>query len=181
MIWSCRHGITAPASFGTTNPAAPFGARGACPRTSTCFSSIDSLSEGTMNSDGRSRRRELVEEAYDLQVKAGLMASRIPFVGYYHFPDPDLSHPTPPHPTPLPLFICACNLLVRNHDFTILSLFPPNSFTFTSTRRQRAAQYGAFGLGSAIFAHRTWPTFQSVYAHRFAPPSGLFFCSLRSE
>ena len=28
-----------------------------------------------MNSDGRSRRRELVEEAYDLQVKAGLMAS----------------------------------------------------------------------------------------------------------
>jgi hypothetical protein len=29
-----------------------------------------------MNSDGRSRRRELVEEAYHLQVKAGLMASR---------------------------------------------------------------------------------------------------------
>jgi hypothetical protein len=37
----------------------------------------------TMNSDGRSRRRELVEEAYNLQVKAGLMASRIPF-RYYH-------------------------------------------------------------------------------------------------
>jgi hypothetical protein len=35
-----------------------------------------------MSSDGRSRRRELVEEAYNLQVKAGLMASRIPF-GYY--------------------------------------------------------------------------------------------------
>jgi len=50
-----------------------------------------------MSSDGRSRRRELVEEAYNLQVKAGLMS---------------------------------------------------------------AAQYGAFGLGSAIFAHRTWPTFQ---------------------
>jgi hypothetical protein len=32
-----------------------------------------------MSSDGRSRRRELVEEAYSLQVKAGLMASRIPF------------------------------------------------------------------------------------------------------
>jgi len=30
-----------------------------------------------MNSDGRSRRRELVEEAYNLQVKAGLMARRI--------------------------------------------------------------------------------------------------------
>ena len=27
-----------------------------------------------MSSDGRSRRRELVEEAYQLQVKAGLMA-----------------------------------------------------------------------------------------------------------
>jgi hypothetical protein len=50
-----------------------------------------------MNSDGRSRRRELVEEAYNLQVKAGLM---------------------------------------------------------------RAAQFGAFGLGSAILAHRTWPNFQ---------------------
>jgi hypothetical protein len=36
-----------------------------------------------MSSDGRSRRRELVEEAYNLQVKAGLMASRIPF-GYYY-------------------------------------------------------------------------------------------------
>jgi hypothetical protein len=34
-----------------------------------------------MSSDGRSRRRKLVEEAYNLQVKAGLMASRIPF-GY---------------------------------------------------------------------------------------------------
>ena len=32
-----------------------------------------------MSSGGRSRRRELVEEAYDLQVKAGLMASRIHF------------------------------------------------------------------------------------------------------
>lgn len=36
-----------------------------------------------MNSDGRSRRRELVEEAHNLQVKAGLMASRIPFVAYH--------------------------------------------------------------------------------------------------
>jgi hypothetical protein len=35
-----------------------------------------------MSSDGRSRRRELVEEAYNLQVKAGLMASRIPFAYY---------------------------------------------------------------------------------------------------
>ncbi|KAI9510410.1 hypothetical protein F5148DRAFT_578092 [Russula earlei] len=50
-----------------------------------------------MNSDGRSRRRELVEEAYNLQVKAGLTG---------------------------------------------------------------AAQYGAFGLGSTIFAHRAWPTFR---------------------
>jgi hypothetical protein len=32
-----------------------------------------------MSSDGRSRRREMVEEAYKLQVKAGLMARRIPF------------------------------------------------------------------------------------------------------
>jgi len=31
-----------------------------------------------MSSDGRSRRRELVEEAYQLQVKAGLMARHIP-------------------------------------------------------------------------------------------------------
>jgi hypothetical protein len=37
-----------------------------------------------MNSDGRSRRRELVEEAYNLQVKAGLMASRLPFRYYHH-------------------------------------------------------------------------------------------------
>jgi hypothetical protein len=33
-----------------------------------------------MSSVGRSRRRELVEEAYKLQVKAGLMASHIPSV-----------------------------------------------------------------------------------------------------
>lgn len=39
-----------------------------------------------MNSGGRSRRRELVEEAYNLQVKAGLMASRI------HFPFKVHSH-----------------------------------------------------------------------------------------
>jgi len=50
-----------------------------------------------MNSDGRSRRRELVEEAYNLQVKAGLMG---------------------------------------------------------------AVQYGAFGLGSAVLAHHTWPAFK---------------------
>jgi len=50
-----------------------------------------------MSSGGRSRRRERVEEAYNLQVKAGLMS---------------------------------------------------------------AAQYGSFGLGLAILAHRTWPTFQ---------------------
>ena len=45
-----------------------------------------------MSSDGRSRRRELVEEAYNLQVKAGLMASRIPFwiLQYYDFVDPSL-------------------------------------------------------------------------------------------
>ncbi|KAF8505536.1 hypothetical protein F5888DRAFT_1603929 [Russula emetica] len=49
-----------------------------------------------MSSGGRSRRRERVEEAYNLQVKAGLMAT----------------------------------------------------------------QYGSFGLGLAILAHRTWPTFQ---------------------
>jgi hypothetical protein len=30
-----------------------------------------------MSSEGRSRRRELVEEAYKLQMKAGLMARRI--------------------------------------------------------------------------------------------------------
>lgn len=36
------------------------------------------LKEKQMSSDGRSRRRELVEEAYQLQVKAGLMARHIP-------------------------------------------------------------------------------------------------------
>lgn len=36
------------------------------------------LEENPMSSDGRSRRRELVEEAYRLQVKAGLMARHIP-------------------------------------------------------------------------------------------------------
>lgn len=45
-----------------------------------------------MSSDGRSRRRELVEEAYNLQVKAGLMASRtsfwISFNSYDLFVDP---------------------------------------------------------------------------------------------
>ena len=35
-----------------------------------------------MISDGRSRRRELVEEAYNLQVKAGLMASLIFLLAY---------------------------------------------------------------------------------------------------
>lgn len=80
-----------------------------------------------MSSDGRSRRRELVEEAYDLQVKAGLMASRFPF------------------------WIYTTGLL-------ILAL----SVSVSVVRRQSAAQYGAFGLGSAILAHRTWPTFQSV-------------------
>lgn len=37
-----------------------------------------------MSSDGRSRRRELVEEAYQLQVKAGLMARHIPLTDPYH-------------------------------------------------------------------------------------------------
>lgn len=38
-----------------------------------------------MNSGGRSRRRELVEEAYNLQVKAGLMASRNSFLDKFQF------------------------------------------------------------------------------------------------
>ncbi|KAH9062106.1 hypothetical protein EDB87DRAFT_367021 [Lactarius vividus] len=32
-----------------------------------------------MNADGRARRRELVNEAYNLQVKAGIMARHTPF------------------------------------------------------------------------------------------------------
>jgi hypothetical protein len=32
-----------------------------------------------MNAGGRARRRELVDEAYNLQVKAGMMARRMPF------------------------------------------------------------------------------------------------------
>ena len=32
-----------------------------------------------MNADGRARRRELVDEAYKLQVKAGMMARHTPF------------------------------------------------------------------------------------------------------
>jgi hypothetical protein len=115
-----------------------------------------------MNSDGRSRRRELVEEAYNLQVKAGLMASRIPLVAYHHFPD--LSHSTPS------LYMCVRSPRSQNRrDFTSLSLFPSQLIHIhIKPHRQRAAQYGAFGLGSAIFAHRTWPTFQSVSA----PPLG---------
>ena len=43
------------------------------------FPPVPKLLEGNpMSSDGRSRRRELVEEAYQLQVKAGLMARHIP-------------------------------------------------------------------------------------------------------
>ena len=38
-----------------------------------------------MISDGRSRRRELVEEAYNLQVKAGLMASRIFLLAWLNY------------------------------------------------------------------------------------------------
>lgn len=38
-----------------------------------------------MSYDGRSRRRELVDEAYNLQVKAGLMARHAPF-NFYPLP-----------------------------------------------------------------------------------------------
>lgn len=59
-----------------------------------------------MSSDGRSRRRQLVEEAYNLQVKAGLMASRIPF-GYSTYSTTVDVDPLPPplsvrSPRPLP-------------------------------------------------------------------------------
>ena len=178
MIWSCRHGITAPASFGTTNPAAPFGARGACPRTSTCFSSIDSLSEGTMNSDGRSRRRELVEEAYDLQVKAGLMASRIPFVGYYHFPDPDLSHPTPLHS--LSLYVRAISL------FATMTLPSCPCSLPTHSHSHQLTDSALRNMAHLVSALRFSPTVPGPLSSQFIPTalrhqSGLFFCSLRSE
>lgn len=39
------------------------------------------------------------------------------------------------------------------------------SLAFIYQCEQGAAQYGAFGLGSAIFAHRAWPAFQSVSAN----------------
>lgn len=42
-----------------------------------------------MSSEGRSRRRELVEEAYKLQMKAGLMARRI------HLCPSSFAHPSP--------------------------------------------------------------------------------------
>jgi hypothetical protein len=70
-----------------------------------------------MSSDGRSRRRSLVEEAYNLQVKAGLMASRIPF-----WIDWILS--------PSSLFLCVSDFLVRCRDLLYhyaLSFF---SFSF---------------------------------------------------
>jgi hypothetical protein len=52
------------------------------PRSRSCHSPFPT--RFTMISDGRSRRRELVEEAYNLQVKAGLMASRIFLFAWLH-------------------------------------------------------------------------------------------------
>ena len=76
-----------------------------------------------MSSDGRSRRRELVEEAYNLQVKAGLMASRIPFwidwilvVGL--------------------LFLCVSHFLVRCRDLLPLCSFFHFHFFFLSSHIQ---------------------------------------------
>ena len=94
-----------------------------------------------MSSDGRSRRRELVEEAYNLQVKAGLMASRIPF-GYsctVTF-DPSVSSP--------------CNLLVRYRDalffffFKFTLLYSPIKLTHTTERSAKwriRTRLGDFG------------------------------------
>jgi len=65
-----------------------------------------------MSSGGRSRRRELVEEAYDLQVKAGLMASRI------HFPfQSSLSLSSLVH------CVCACVRAILPKFFILLSFF----------------------------------------------------------
>ncbi len=62
-----------------------------------------------MSSDGRSRRRELVDEAYDLQVKAGLMASRIPLSDII--------------PTFLVSPLSLCDLLVRSRDLLFMLFF----------------------------------------------------------
>jgi hypothetical protein len=95
-----------------------------------------------MSSEGRSRRRELVEEAYKLQAKAGLMARHILLAKL--------------------VFTAIHNRSLRN----LFSPFDPRlSYAFHSYsyyRVQGAAQYGAFGLGSAVLAQRIWPAFQSV-------------------
>jgi hypothetical protein len=54
-----------------------------------------------------------------------------------------------------------CDLLVLLPSLTFFFHFLSHSH---QNHRQRAAQFGAFGLGSAILAHRTWPNFQSVSA-----------------
>ena len=68
---------TTPASFGTypTLPLSPTLHHRHPQQTSHSYQEYI----GIMGSDGRSRRRDMVEEAYNIQVKAGLMASRIPF------------------------------------------------------------------------------------------------------
>ena len=82
-----RHGIwyhyTTPASFGSalsshlssSSSSQSFHPPPNLPTRISCI----------MSSDGRSRRRELVEEAYNLQVKAGLMASRMHYIPFWIF------------------------------------------------------------------------------------------------
>jgi hypothetical protein len=142
---------TTPASFGTY-PTWPALVRFRAliitlahpsPSSSFRFPQLPTHIGSIMSSDGRSRRRELVEEAYNLQVKAGLMASRIPF--WISF---------------LLVLFALCSLSFIHILYHIISYhILPIKLTHDE---QSAAQYGALGLGSAIFAHRTWPTFQSV-------------------
>ena len=86
-VGACRHGYhyTTPASFGSALSSTSHRHR----HIPKFPPNLPTRIECIMSSDGRSRRRELVEEAYNLQVKAGLMASRIAFpFGYF---DPSLS------------------------------------------------------------------------------------------
>lgn len=82
-----------------------------------------------MISDGRSRRRELVEEAYNLQVKAGLMASRIFLLAWLNYRIItllfDLSHSHS---------VCPLPSLTTIYPFFLSFSFPVNQFTFTSSK-----------------------------------------------
>ena len=69
-----------------------------------------------MNSDSRSRRRQLVEEAYNLQVKAGLTASRMHVLSCW------LTKRCRRIDDSLRVRVCMPHLLVRHRDLGPISL-----------------------------------------------------------